>query len=164
MTCTRAFAVAMSVTRPRAGAGTAARACTASRARAAARAFACTACRRGRRGAARRRARRRAGRGRRHRVGSLYGRRLRYDRLCLRLRLLHRLHTLCHFFRLQRLRKGSRAAAPAFMPAALAEVRSREIDDIRLLLFLRDDFCQTDGKEYGDDNVKQGGSNVRFFP
>ena len=56
------------------------------------------------------------------------------------------------------------AAAPAFMPAALAEVRSREIDHIGLLLFLRDDLRQTDGKKYGDDNVKQGGSNVRFFP
>ena len=50
------------------------------------------------------------------------------------------------------------------MPAALAEVRSREIDHIGLLLFLRDDFCQTDGKKYGDYDVKQGGSNVRFFP
>jgi len=50
------------------------------------------------------------------------------------------------------------------MPAALAEVRSREIDDIRLLFFLRDDLRQPDGKEHSDDNVKQGGSKVRFFP
>ena len=50
------------------------------------------------------------------------------------------------------------------MPAALTEVRGCEIDDIRLLFFLRDDLRQPDGKEHGDHDVKQGGSKVRFFP
>jgi len=59
---------------------------------------------------------------------------------------------------------GYLATAPAFMPAALTEVRGCEIDDIRLLFFLRDDLRQPDGKEHGDHDVKQGGSKVRFFP
>ena len=79
--------------------------------------------------------------------------------------LLYRLDTFCYFLCLERFgEEALTAPAASGMTAALAEIRSLQVDLIRLLLLFGNNDGKTDREQQEDHEMYDGRDDIGFTP